>query len=282
MSDVTYGAATARVDPDSEAVEPEPGGPPVAPPAARRARLMEDLGLRIAPVLIAALGVLLYFYVRSLDLENANTQLRSPLQWDTKLRPQLTQHLEIAAWSTVIVILVAIPIGIMLTRPMFRRISPGIIAVANSGQAVPAYGLLVIFLTILGQGKWTVIWALALFALLPVLRNTMVGLDGVDRAVIEAGRGMGMTKAGVLARVEMPLAVPVIVAGVRIAIIINIGMATLAFLIGGGGLGITISSGLKLNQDEVLIVGAWLVALVALSFDWLGALAERYLRPRGL
>ena len=114
---------------------------------------------------------------------------------------------------------------------------------ANSGQALPAYGLLVIFLGIMGQGAFTVIVALSLYALLPVLRNTMVGLDGVDRNVIEAGRGMGMTKLQVLARIELPLAVPIIVAGVRTAMILNIGMATLAFLIGGGGLGITIQTG---------------------------------------
>lgn len=240
------------------------------------------MGLVLAPVGIAILALLLYLYVRSLDLANASTSLRSPLDWDTKLQPQLIRQLEIAAWSTVIVIAVAVPLGVILTRPSFRKVSPGILAVANAGQALPAYGLLVIFLTFLGQGKWTVIWALALFALLPVLRNTMVGLDGVDKPVIEAGRGMGMTKWQALTRIELPLAVPVIIAGVRIAIIINIGMATLAFLIGGGGLGITINSGLKLQQDPVLLVGAWLVALVALSFDWLGALAERYLRPKGL
>lgn len=283
MSDVIHDPATSQDDLGGPADEPEPdtSGPAVAP-SARRAQVMDNLGLWIAPLLIAALGGLLYLYVRSLDLANARTQLRSPLQWDTKLRPQLTQQLEIAFWSTLIVIAVAVPLGILLTRPALRRIGPGILAVANSGQALPAYGLLVIFLGIMGQGQWTVIWALALFALLPVLRNTMVGLDGVDRAVIEAGRGMGMTKLGVLGRIEMPLAVPVIIAGVRIAIIINIGMATLAFLIGGGGLGITINAGLKLQQDPVLIVGAWLVALVALSFDWLGAVAEKNLHPRGL
>ena len=157
-----------------------------------------------------------------------------------------------------------------------------ILTIANSGQALPAYGLLILFLILLGQGTTTVIWALVLFALLPVLRNTMVGLDNVDRATIEAGRGMGMTKWQALTRIELPLAVPVIIAGVRTAMIINIGMATLAFLVGGGGLGITINSGLKLQQDSVLIVGAVMVALVALTFDWLGAVAERYLKPRGL
>lgn len=240
------------------------------------------MGLILAPVGIVLLGLLLWFYMRSLDLENARTQVRSPLEWDSKLQPQLIRQLEIAGWSTVLVIAVAIPLGVILTRPAFRKVSPAILSVANAGQALPAYGLLVIFLTFFGQGKWTVIWALALFALLPVLRNTMVGLDGVDKPVIEAGRGMGMTKWQALTRIELPLAVPVIIAGIRIAIIINIGMATLAFLIGGGGLGITINSGLKLQENSVLLVGAWLVALVALTFDWLGALAERYLRPKGL
>ncbi len=281
MSDVTYGTAMERMRPVPDAPEDENlPGPDRS--GGQVARLLRTSTLWLAPVLIAGLALLLYLYVRSLDLPNANRQQRSALSWDGKLRPQLVEHLEIAGWSTVIVILVAVPLGIMLTRQGLRRISPAVLAVANSGQAVPAYGLLVIFLSMMGQGKWTVIWALALFALLPVLRNTMVGLDGVDRSVIEAARGMGMTRVGVLARIEMPLAVPVIVAGVRTAMIVNIGMATLAFLIGGGGLGITISSGLKLNQDPVLIVGAWLVAIVALSFDWLGAVAERYLHPRGL
>ena len=110
----------------------------------------------------------------------------------------------------------------------------------------------------------------------------MVGLDGVDRSVIEAGRGMGLTRWQALTKIELPLAVPVILAGVRTAMIINIGMATLGFLIGAGGLGITINTGLELSQTPVIVVGALLVALVALTFDWIGAMAERFLRPRGL
>ena len=231
--------------------------------------------------MIALLALLFYLYYQNLE-ETANSTVISALDWSTKLVPQTKRIIYIAFWSTLIVILVAVPLGIVLTRPALRRISPYVLAVANSGQALPAYGLLVIFLGIMGQGAFTVIVALSLYALLPVLRNTMVGLDGVDRSVIEAGRGMGMTKMQVLARIELPLAVPIILAGVRTAMILNIGMATLAFLIGGGGLGITIQTGLKLNQDPILIVGAWLVALVALTFDWLGAVAERFLKPRGL
>ena len=256
-------------------------GSETAPKATRRARAIKTAGLWLAPVMIALLSLLFFLYYRNLE-ETANSTVISALDWSNKLVPQTIRIIYIAFWSTVIVILLAVPLGIALTRPSLRRISPFILGVANSGQALPAYGLLVIFLGIMGQGKETVIVALSLYALLPVLRNTMVGLDGVDRAVIEAGRGMGMTKMQALTRIELPLAVPIIVAGVRTAMILNIGMATLAFLIGGGGLGITIQTGLKLNQDEILIVGAWLVALVALTFDWLGAVAERVLKPRGL
>ena len=253
----------------------------VAAAGAAKAR-SRIVGIWVAPFAILGLVGLLLLYYNSLDLENAPIQQASALDWSTKLWPQTVQHLTIAFWATVIVIAVAVPLGVLLTRPAFRKVAPWVLTVANSGQALPAYGLLILFLILMGQGTSTVVWALVLYALLPVLRNTMVGLDQVDRATIEAGRGMGMTKMQALFRIELPLAVPVIIAGVRTATIINIGMATLAFLIGGGGLGITINSGLKLQQNEVLIVGAVMVAIVALTFDWLGAVAERYLKPRGL
>lgn len=271
---------TAAAD-DITEVPPSEAGAAAAPTATRRARTIKQAGLFVAPVAIALLGLLFYLYYQNLR-DTGNSTVISALDWSTKLWPQTVRIIDIAFWSTVIVILVAVPLGILLTRPALRKFSPVMLGIANSGQALPAYGLLVIFLFMMGQGRWTVIWALSLYALLPVLRNTMVGLDGVDRSVIEAGRGMGMTRMQVLTRIELPLAVPIIIAGVRTAMILNIGMATLGFLIGGGGLGITIQTGLKLNQDPILLVGAWLVALVALSFDWLGALAERFLRPRGL
>ncbi|CAN5431223.1 ABC transporter permease [soil metagenome] len=270
----------ASPDPEQEPELAQGEGPTAR--QRRTANVVKTAGLFTAPVLIAVLAGILWLYYHSLDLSTANRQQRSALDWSAKLRPQTLDIINIAFLSTALVIVIAVPLGIVLTRPWARRIAPPILAVANAGQALPAYGLLVAFLGITGQGTRTVIFALALYAILPVLRNTMVGLDGVDRNVIEAGRGMGMTRFGVLTKIEMPLAVPIIVAGVRTAMIINIGMATLAFLIGGGGLGITISSGLKLNQNSVLVVGATLVALVALTFDWLGAVAERYLRPRGI
>ena len=279
MSDVAPGAIALARHPTTTAPAPEPD--PRGSGGRSSASRLQNAGLFVAPVFIAGLAGLLLLYYRSLGLEGASTAARS-LDWSSNLRPQLIEQIQIAAYSTGLVIAVAVPLGIMLTRPAMRRIGPVILTIANAGQALPAYGLLVLGLIIAGQGQLTVVFALALFALLPVLRNTMVGLDGVDKSIIEAGRGMGMTRLGVLTKIELALAVPVIVAGVRTAMIINIGMATLAFLIGGGGLGITINAGLKLNQDPVLIVGGALVALVALSFDWLGALAERFLHPRGI
>jgi osmoprotectant transport system permease protein len=157
-----------------------------------------------------------------------------------------------------------------------------VLTFASSGQAIPAYGLLIIFFTWIGTGPWTAIAAFTLYAILPVLRNTIVGLEQVDDAVIEAGRGMGMTKFEALRKIELPLSVPVILAGIRTALVINVGMAALAVFIGGGGLGETINSGLKLRRDIATFMGAGIVALLALVIDWLAALAERYLRPKGI
>ena len=280
MSEINPGGATKAMTLTPDTQPPASSGPTSG--AKAKSTVVNNVGLFIAPVLIAVLGLILYLYYQSLDLKNAPIQQRSALEFSTKLVPQIQRHLYIAFATTALVIAIAIPAGIILTRPAMKKVAPYIISVATSGQALPAYGLLIIFLTFFGQGPRTVILALALYALLPVLRNTMVGLEAVDQNIIEAGRGMGMTKMRVLRQIELPLAVPVIVAGIRTAVILNIGMATLAFLIGGGGLGITINSGLKLNQDPVLIVGSVLVALIALAFDWIGAVAEKVLKPRGI
>ena len=114
------------------------------------------------------------------------------------------------------------------------------------------------------------------------MEELLLGVDQVDKAVIEAGRGMGLTRFQALRSIELPLAVPVMLAGVRTALIIHVGMAALAFLIGGGGLGVTISAGLKLQQNLVIITGAALTAILALTIDWIAAMAEQFLRPKGL
>jgi len=238
-----------------------------------------NIGLFITPLIVLIGGAALYFYVQSAD---KIFQDERALDWNRNLKPQLEQHLSITMWATLFTIVMAVPLGVLLTRPRYKRAGAPILAVATSGQAIPAFGLLVLAFAWLGRGPWTTIWALSLFTLLPVLRNTMVGLEQVDRSVIEAGRGMGLTKRQALRHIELPLAVPVILAGVRTALVITVGMAALAFLIGGGGLGETISAGLKLSRDLVLITGAVMTALVALTVDWIAALIEKTLRPSGL
>ena len=182
-----------------------------------------------------------------------------------KIWRQIRGHLYMTGWSTIFVVLIAIPLGIFLTRPRFKHFAGPVLTFASSGQAIPAYGLLLLFYMWLGTGQWPAIGALVLYAILPVLRNTIVGLEQVDQAVIEAGRGMGMSKAQALRRIELPLSVPVILAGVRTALVINVGMAALAVFLGGGGLGETIVSGLKLQRNVALFEGAAMVAMLALE-----------------
>lgn len=241
-------------------------------------RIRGNVDLYITPIfflLLAGAAGAVWVYA---DMDFQTADILEP----SKLVTQTREHLVLTFWSTLIVLLVAIPLGILLTRPALRKFSGPILAFANGGQAIPAYGLLVLFAAWLGTEVSTAVVALTVFSLLPVLRNTMVGLDQVDKAVIEAGRGMGLSKMQALLQIELPLAVPVILAGIRVALVINVGTAALAFLIGAGGLGETINSGLKLRRDTAVFIGGALVALLALVIDFLAALVERYLRPKGI
>ena len=150
-----------------------------------------EFGLFITPVFIAAAAFALWYHV---DTADKIFQDESALDWDTKLYPLLRQHLNLTLWATAWVLAIAVPLGVALTRPRFRRLSGPILTVANSGQALPAYGLFVIAFAWLGSGFSTAVTALAFFAMLPVLRNTMVGLDQVDPALLEAGKGMGLSR----------------------------------------------------------------------------------------
>jgi len=198
------------------------------------------------------------------------------------MRRRILEHINLTFWSTVLVVGTAIPLGIFITRPGFKRFAPPVLAVANAGQAAPAFGLLILFAGFFGRGTTTAIIALLVVAFLPVLRNTMVGLQQVDQSVIEAGRGMGLSKRQALMRIELPLAVPIILAGVRTALVINVGTAALAVFIGAGGIGEAIVSALQLARDDAAFIAAALVAALALLIDFLAALAERYLRPKGI
>lgn len=193
------------------------------------------------------------------------------------------QHLLITGTVVAIVIVVAVPLGTLLTRSGYRRLAPLFVGLANIGAAAPAIGLIVLaYLATHVTGFWTGVAPIAFYSLLPVLRNTILGYQQVDPAVVDAGRGQGMSPATVLRRVEFPLAVPYILAGLRTALVLAVGTATLSFLVSAGGLGILIDTGYKLRDTVTLVVGAVLTVALALLVDWLGAMAERFLGPKGL
>lgn len=163
-----------------------------------------------------------------------------------------------------------------------RRYSKPIITVAGFGQAAPAIGLIALGAVIFGIGEVGAIVALTVYGALPIVANTVTGLDGVDARLVEAGRGMGMSGTATLMRVELPLALPVIVAGVRTALVLIVGTAALAAFTGAGGLGQLITTGIKLQQTVTLVVGAILVAALALFIDWLARVVEMVASPKGL
>jgi osmoprotectant transport system permease protein len=234
--------------------------------------------LLVQPALLAA--AVLGFLVWRSAAELTDTEARQ-LGWSA-LSGSVLEHLRLTAVAALLVLVVAVPLGIALTRRPLRRFSPAVLAVANTGQAAPAIGLFVLLATWLGFGFGTAVVTLVLYSALPVLRNTMVGVEGVDARLVEAGRGMGMSALAVLLRVELPLAVPVLLAGVRTALVLLVGTATLATFINGGGLGVLITTGINLGLDSLLVSGAVLVALLALVVDWLGRVVEHLARPRGL
>ncbi|MCO7222327.1 ABC transporter permease [Klenkia sp. PcliD-1-E] len=247
-------------------------------PARRRGREVPWRALLLQPLLIAAaLGVFAVWRAGA-DLTDAEAR---PLGWSA-LGGTVLDHLQLVAVSAVVVLVVGIPLGVLLTRGPFRRATPLVLGIANTGQAAPAIGLFVLLATWLGFGFRSAVVALVLYSVLPVLRNTMVGLQGVDARLVEAGRGMGMSALAVLLRVELPLAVPVMLSGVRTALVLLVGTATLATFIDGGGLGLLITTGINLNLDSLLYSGALLVALLALAVDWLGRVVETLARPKGL
>ncbi|GAA1343854.1 ABC transporter permease [Arthrobacter roseus] len=227
--------------------------------------------------ILAAFAVLVIWLLNA-DLSDVELTTLSP----GALWGYTVEHLALTGLSAVIVLLVAIPLGILLTRGPLRKFTGPVLALANVGQAAPAIGLVVLLAFWVGFGFPAAVTSLVLYAVLPVLRNTMVGISQVDARLVEAGRGMGMSAAAVLFRVELPLAVPVMLAGVRTALVLLVGTAALATFINGGGLGILIITGVNLSLVNVLVAGSILVALLALLVDWIGRVVEHLARPKGL
>lgn len=244
--------------------------------AAARGRFRWRHVAQPAAVLLAVLACVAYVGLADLNATEAAV-LNLGSMWTLTL-----QHLRITLVTAVIVVVVALSGGIALTRPWARAGRPVAVTVANLGQAAPSVGLLVLFAQIFDIGFGTAVIGLSVYGVLPTLRNTITGLEQVDRNLIEAGRGMGMSATAILWRVELPLAVPVILTGVRLSLVLIVGTGALAAFIGAGGLGQMIITGVNLALENELVVGAVLIASLALLVDWAGRLVEDLARPKGM
>src|SRR6201996_6336019 len=188
-------------------------------------------------------------------------------QQSDKLVTQTLQHIGLTFISLFIAVLIGLPLGIFITRK--KQFSGPVLGVAGVLQTIPSIALLGFMIPVLGIGAKPAIVALLLYALLPIIRNTYTGITGVDSAVKEAAVAMGMSKWQILTKVELPLAMPVILAGIRTATVINVGVATLASYIAAGGLGEFIFGGISLNNTNMILAGAIPAALLAILFDFM-------------
>ena len=203
--------------------------------------------------------------------------------WSTyggQILPALVQHLYLVGVALALGVIVAVPLGIVLTR--FPRWSSPVIAVVSIVQTIPSLVFFALLIPILGIGVQPALLVLFLYSLLPILRNTYIGVRSVDAALIDASRGQGMTSWEILYMVELPLSAPIIVAGIRLSAIYLVSWATIASLIGAGGLGDLIFSGIDGYDTNLLLAGAIPTALLALIVGFVFGLIRTLVTPRGL
>lgn len=192
------------------------------------------------------------------------------------------RHLQIVGAAELMAIAIGIPVGFLVTRRSFRYISPLLIGIANVGQTVPTLAFIGIAGVVLGMGYKSSVIALFVYAMLPIIRNTYAGIRSVDPAVKEAAQGMGMSKLQVTIKVEMRLAIPVILAGIRTSTVVNVGTAAVAGMIGAGGLGELIVAGIAVRVTELILQGAAPTAALAIVLDAFIGGVENWVTPRGL
>lgn len=192
------------------------------------------------------------------------------------------QHLRLVSVSVFFAILVAVPLGIFVTRPKYKKYDWIVINFANIGQTVPTLAVLALIMSFFGLGWQTAVVALWFNSLLPILRNTVAGIENVNHSIIDAGEGMGMTRGQILWKLEIQNALPIILAGIRTSAVINVGSAALAFLIGGGGLGDLIFTGIAMSDTGLMLSGALPVILLAITLDFLLGELEKITVSKGI
>jgi osmoprotectant transport system permease protein len=192
------------------------------------------------------------------------------------------QHIQLVVISSAISIGIGVPLGILLTRGFMRRHREWLLNLLGICQTVPSLAVIAIAMTYLGIGRKTAIFALVIYGLLPIIRNSVAGLAGIDPVILDAGRGMGMNPRQLLWRVELPNALYIILAGIRTSTVINVGTAAMSFLVGGGGLGDLIFSGIAMVDPGYMLAGAVPTAMLAIFLNWFMGRIERWAISPGL
>jgi osmoprotectant transport system permease protein len=246
------------------------------PPATgRRGRILRRLAPPVVVVMIFAVTML---WLSTTELDSIERRTLNTGYILARIR----EHLTLTVVASALVAALAIPAGVAVYRSRSSVFRATVLGLANIGQATPAVGVVILLAIVWRTGFTTALVALVAYSFLPVLRNTLVGLEQVDSGIRESARGMGMTPGQVLLRIELPLASPTILAGLRTSLVFCVGVATIATFINAGGLGDMVINGLKLQRYPVLVVGAVLVACIAILIDWVAGLVEEAVRPRGL
>ncbi len=269
MSDTAQGEFATSDPPAVDEITLQP-----RPRAGRRVLAPIDL---ITPAAVIVVLTALYAYVYSRDLGTTSDNILDP----PGLVEDTVNHVVLAFTIALLVIVIAVPLGVMITRPRTQVLAPVVLAVANVGQAAPSLGLLAL-VGIYAIGFWAVVLILTAYAVLSVLRNTVAGLQAVDPGVLDAAKGMGISPLAVLLRVELPLAVPVIAAGARTALILAVATVPLGQALNAGGLGQALFGSIKTNRPLTTATIAITIAALALTLDWVAAVAQRAATPRGI
>ena len=201
-------------------------------------------------------------------------------EYGSQLLSKAVEHFYISMFALLLAIVVAVPLGILLSKT--QRTANVVLTVAGVLQTIPTLAVLAIMIPIFGVGKTPAIVALFIYVLLPILNNTVLGVKNIDKNVIQAGQSMGMTKFQLMKDVEMPLALPLIISGIRLSSVYVISWATLASYVGAGGLGDLVFNGLNLYQPPMIISAAIVVTLLELVIDFILSLVEKWVVPKGL
>jgi len=201
-------------------------------------------------------------------------------EYGSQLLSKAVEHFYISMFALLLAIVVAVPLGILLSKT--QRTANVVLTVAGVLQTIPTLAVLAIMIPIFGVGKTPAIVALFIYVLLPILNNTIIGIQNIDSNLREAGRSMGMTNFQLMKDVELPLALPLILSGIRLSSVYVISWATLASYVGAGGLGDFIFNGLALFEPSMIITATILVTAIALIVDYVLSLIEKWVVPKGL